>query len=154
MEVIVRPDADAAVGLVARLLEGPAARDARARARSGHRSHDGARLRRAGALRGLVRGAVRSFNLDEYVGLSPDDPRSYHHYMHEHLFSRVDIDPADAHVPAGHAPDLAAAGDRVRAPHRRGGRQSTCSCWASARRATSASTSRCPRSPRARATSA
>lgn len=49
---------------------------------------------------------VRTFNLDEYVGLEPDDPRSYHHYMHERLFSRVNLKPGHCHLPLGAAADL------------------------------------------------
>ncbi|SVC24971.1 uncharacterized protein METZ01_LOCUS277825, partial [marine metagenome] len=30
-----------------------------------------------------------SFNLDEYVGLPPEDKRSYHHYMRSNLFDQV-----------------------------------------------------------------
>jgi glucosamine-6-phosphate deaminase len=29
---------------------------------------------------------MTSINLDEYMGLSEDNPHSYHHFMHEHLF--------------------------------------------------------------------
>jgi len=50
----------------------------------------------------------RTFNLDEYVGLKPDDPHSYHHYMKTHLFSRVNLDPGNTHLPDGTAADLAA----------------------------------------------
>jgi glucosamine-6-phosphate deaminase len=32
---------------------------------------------------------VQFFNLDEYVGLSPDDPLSYAYYMNENLFSKI-----------------------------------------------------------------
>ncbi len=32
---------------------------------------------------------VTTFNLDEYVGLAPEHPCSYHTYMNEHLFSKV-----------------------------------------------------------------
>ncbi|MDZ7703257.1 MAG: glucosamine-6-phosphate deaminase [Trueperaceae bacterium] len=48
-----------------------------------------------------------TFNLDEYVGLGADDPRSYHAYMREHLFRHVDIDPAHTHLPDGTADNLA-----------------------------------------------
>ncbi len=51
---------------------------------------------------------VHTFNLDEYVGLGPDDPRSYHHYMTERLFSRVNLDRRRTHLPSGVASDLAA----------------------------------------------
>lgn len=48
---------------------------------------------------------VRTFNLDEYVGVATDDERSYYHYMNERFFSRVNLDPANCHVPDGSAPD-------------------------------------------------
>ena len=51
---------------------------------------------------------VRTFNLDEYVGLAPDDPRSYHHYMRVRLFDRVGLPPERTRLPNGVAPDLAA----------------------------------------------
>ena len=47
-----------------------------------------------------------SFNLDEYVGLPPEDERSYHHYMRNNLFDQVDIDPSLIHLPDGCAGDL------------------------------------------------
>ncbi|KXV17308.1 glucosamine-6-phosphate deaminase [Gluconobacter oxydans] len=47
-----------------------------------------------------------SFNLDEYVGLAPTDPNSYHHYMQDHLFAHVNMQANRAHVPNGIAPDL------------------------------------------------
>ncbi|MCX6996687.1 MAG: glucosamine-6-phosphate deaminase [Kiritimatiellaeota bacterium] len=49
-----------------------------------------------------------TFNLDEYVGLPPDSPYSYHAYMHRHLFSRVNLAPANTHLPDGMAADLKA----------------------------------------------
>ena len=51
---------------------------------------------------------VRTFNLDEYIGLSPEDPSSYHHYMHERLFKHVNIRPENCHLPDGAAADIAA----------------------------------------------
>jgi glucosamine-6-phosphate deaminase len=47
-----------------------------------------------------------TFNLDEYVGLFPSDPNSYRHYMEEHLFRRVNIDPRNTHLPNGLATNL------------------------------------------------
>ncbi|KXV02583.1 glucosamine-6-phosphate deaminase [Gluconobacter potus] len=47
-----------------------------------------------------------SFNLDEYVGLAPTDPNSYHHYMQDHLFAHVNMEASRAHVPNGIAPEL------------------------------------------------
>ncbi|KZM52924.1 glucosamine-6-phosphate deaminase [Geobacillus stearothermophilus] len=49
---------------------------------------------------------VRTVNLDEYVGLGPDHPNSYRHYMNEHLFSKLDIPLHETHVPNGLAADL------------------------------------------------
>jgi len=51
---------------------------------------------------------LTSFNLDEYVGLSPDHPKSYSAYMREHLFQHLHFDRSRLHVPDGLAPDLEA----------------------------------------------
>lgn len=48
---------------------------------------------------------ARSFNLDEYVGLTPDHPCSYWHYMREQLFDHVDMRPDAAQLPRGDAAD-------------------------------------------------
>lgn len=44
---------------------------------------------------------VITFNLDEYFGIPSNDLQSYHHFMHEHLFDHIDIDPANIHIPKG-----------------------------------------------------
>ena len=36
---------------------------------------------------------VKSFNMDEYVGLPHSHPESYHYFMYENLFKHIDIDP-------------------------------------------------------------
>ena len=46
-----------------------------------------------------------TFNLDEFVGVTAGDPRSYHAFMRQHLFARVAF--ARTHVPNGAAADLA-----------------------------------------------
>ena len=51
---------------------------------------------------------ARTFNLDEYVGLPPEDPNSYRFYMNKHLFHRVNIDLRNTHLPNGMAEDIAA----------------------------------------------
>jgi glucosamine-6-phosphate deaminase len=51
---------------------------------------------------------ITTFNLDEYVGLGPEDPHSYHHFMREHLFRHVNIAPGRAHIPDGLARDIPA----------------------------------------------
>jgi glucosamine-6-phosphate deaminase len=47
-----------------------------------------------------------SFNLDEYLDLPPSHPQSYRYFMDENLFSHVNIDPKNIHVPYGHAEDV------------------------------------------------
>ncbi|MEW8987095.1 MAG: glucosamine-6-phosphate deaminase, partial [Bacillus sp. (in: firmicutes)] len=35
---------------------------------------------------------VVSFNLDEYIGLTGQNPNSYRFYMNDHFFNHIDID--------------------------------------------------------------
>lgn len=51
---------------------------------------------------------VRTFNLDEYVGLAPDHEQSYDRFMREQLFSKVNIKEGNFKLPRGNAPDIAA----------------------------------------------
>ena len=51
---------------------------------------------------------VRTFNLDEFVGLDEAHPGSYHAYMRRELFDHVSIDAANVHIPNGRAEDLKA----------------------------------------------
>lgn len=44
---------------------------------------------------------VTTFNLDEYIGLSPEHPRSYRYFMQENLFDHIDIRPENTHIPNG-----------------------------------------------------
>ena len=48
---------------------------------------------------------VTSINLDEYKGLSPEDPQSYRYFMNTHLFDHVNIDKNRTFVPDGLATD-------------------------------------------------
>ena len=52
---------------------------------------------------------VSTYNLDEYRGLSHDDPQSYHYFMRENFFDHINIDLNNTHVPDGSNPDAAAA---------------------------------------------
>ena len=45
--------------------------------------------------------SVTSLNLDEYVGLAPEDSRSYAYFMEQNLFSHVNIKPEHCHIPSG-----------------------------------------------------
>ena len=48
---------------------------------------------------------VTTANLDEYVGLSPDNEQSYRYFMDHYLFDHVNIDKARTFVPDGMAED-------------------------------------------------
>jgi len=109
VEVIIRPDADAAAELVARLIA----------KELGANPHLVLGLATGRTMESVYSKLVRihretkldfslcsTFNLDEYVGLAPDDPHSYRHYMNERLFRLVNVDPRNTHLPNGQAPDL------------------------------------------------
>ncbi|KAM0554921.1 hypothetical protein ACHAPJ_006657 [Fusarium lateritium] len=53
-----------------------------------------------------------TFNMDEYVGIPRDHPQSYHSFMWQHLFSHIDIRPANVHILNGNAPNLEVECDR------------------------------------------
>ena len=48
---------------------------------------------------------IRSVNLDEYLGLSADDPRSYACFMRKNLFDAINIKPENTFIPDGCATD-------------------------------------------------
>jgi glucosamine-6-phosphate deaminase len=58
---------------------------------------------------------VTTFNLDEYVGVPPDAPGSYHAYMRRHLFLPAGFNPARTYLPDGMAADLGQACARYEA---------------------------------------
>ena len=107
MEIIIQPTPEAATAIAARLI---------------------ARLlkEKPDAVLGLATGStplplyralvdmqldwrrVRTFNLDEYLGLAPEHPQSYHHFMWENLFRHVNIRPENVHIPDGLASDVPA----------------------------------------------
>jgi glucosamine-6-phosphate deaminase len=109
VEVIIRPEADAAAGLVARII----AKELRvnphlvlglATGRTMETVYR--RVRQMRRQEGLDFSLCRTFNLDEYVGLPPDHPGSYRFYMNRHLFQKVNIDLRNTHLPDGLARDL------------------------------------------------
>lgn len=51
---------------------------------------------------------VVTFNMDEYVGLGPDDKNSYHHFMFENFFNYININPKNIHILNGLTKDYAA----------------------------------------------
>ncbi len=109
MEAIIQPTAAAAADLVARLI----ARELRANPSlvlglATGRTMEAVYqcLTRMHRDEGLDFSLCRTFNLDEYIGLSGSDPHSYRHYMNQHLFLRVNIDVRNTHLPNGCAADL------------------------------------------------
>src|SRR5437763_3489638 len=53
---------------------------------------------------GLRFNDVVTFNLDEYYPMPKESIHSYHRFMWENLFSHIDIDPANVHIPPGDVP--------------------------------------------------
>ncbi len=111
MEAIIRPDPDSASLLVARLI----ARELKANPSLVLGLATGRTME--AVYRILVRlhreehldfSLCRTFNLDEYVGLTSQDERSYRYYMNRHLFSQVNLDQRNTHLPDGAAADLEA----------------------------------------------
>jgi len=48
---------------------------------------------------------VRTFNMDEYIGLEASHPQSYHYFMAENLFKHIDIDQKHIHILDGMTKD-------------------------------------------------
>lgn len=46
---------------------------------------------------------VKTVNLDEYVGLGRESSQSYVNFMRENLFSQIDVDEGNTHIPDGKA---------------------------------------------------
>lgn len=49
---------------------------------------------------------VKTFNLDEYVGMNPGNENSYYHYMNTHFFNHINISSNTIHLPDGTNDDL------------------------------------------------
>lgn len=50
---------------------------------------------------GLDFSKVTTFNLDEYYGLQPDHPQSYHSFMRENLFKHINVSGSRVNIPSG-----------------------------------------------------
>ncbi len=57
---------------------------------------------------GLDFARVRTFNLDEYVGLAHEHPQSYHAFMHENVFRHINVPRENIRIPNGLAADVPA----------------------------------------------
>ena len=57
---------------------------------------------------GLDFSKVTTFNLDEYYGLQPNHPQSYHHFMRGNLFDHINVPESQINIPSGTARDVEA----------------------------------------------
>jgi glucosamine-6-phosphate deaminase len=109
MQVIIRPNADAAAdlaaGVIARnLREEPGLVLGLATGRTMEPVY--ARLVQMHRKEGLDFSNCHTFNLDEYIGLPAQHQNSYRRYMNQHLFEHVNIKLENTHLPNGLADDL------------------------------------------------
>jgi glucosamine-6-phosphate deaminase len=109
MEVIIQKDADAAALLVAKIVASelrakPSLVLGLATGRTMEKVY--ANLVRMHKEQKLDFSLCRTFNLDEYIGLPPDHPGSYRHFMNTQLFDHINMDPRNTHLPNGLAKDL------------------------------------------------
>ena len=54
---------------------------------------------------GLDFSKIKTFNLDEYIGLAPLNKNSYNHFMRENLFQHININTENVYVPQGNTDD-------------------------------------------------
>ena len=50
---------------------------------------------------------VVTFNMDEYIGLEPTHPQSYHYFMQENFFKHINLKPENIHLLNGMTRDFA-----------------------------------------------
>lgn len=115
MELVIQPDAESAVSLVAALIakalrEKPHLVLGLATGRTMEQVYKN--LVRMHKEDGLDFSLCRTFNLDEYIGLPPSNPGSYRYYMDHHLFNHINIDHRNTFLPDGMASDIKASCER------------------------------------------
>jgi glucosamine-6-phosphate deaminase len=104
MEIIIQPDAESAAEMAARIF----AELIHSKPKSVLGLATGSTplpLYRKLVDRNLDWSGITSFNLDEYIGVGPEHPQSYHAFMHGNLFEHVNIHPANIHIPDGMSTD-------------------------------------------------
>jgi glucosamine-6-phosphate deaminase len=111
MEIVIQPDSQKASRIAARII----ARVVREKAHPvlGLATGDSPlqvykELVRMNREEGLSFARATTFNLDEYIGLAPDHPSSYHMFMNRHLFDLIDVPRERIHLPDGLAADIPA----------------------------------------------
>jgi len=109
MEIIIRPSPEEASRVAARIVEKLIRRkpDAVLGLATGSTPLAAYReLARMHREEGLDFSRVTTFNLDEYIGLAPDHPQSYHRFMHENFFCHINIRKENIHIPDGMTGDV------------------------------------------------
>ncbi len=111
MEVFIQPDAEESARLAARVVAGLVRRKPEAVLGLATGSTPLGMYREIIRLHqeeGLDLSRVTTFNLDEYVGLAPEHPSSYHSFMFKHFFDHVNIAHDHIHIPDGRVHDIPA----------------------------------------------
>ncbi len=124
MEVIIRPTTESAVRLTAVLIaDALRAKPNMVLGLATGRTMESvyAELARMYRQESLDFSLARSFNLDEYIGLGPDNKNSYRYYMNYHLFNNINIDKRNTNLPNGMSEDVENEGERYEAAIRDAG---------------------------------
>ncbi len=115
MEVVIRPTTESAVKLTATLIaDALRAKPNICLGLATGRTMEAvyAELARMHRQEYLDFSLARSFNLDEYIGLGPDNKNSYRYYMNYHLFNNINIDKRNTCLPNGLTDDIEHEGER------------------------------------------
>ena len=107
MEIIIQPTAETATIVAARLLAGVINHQPKAVLGLATGGTPLLLYRELVAMR-LDWRKITTFNLDEYVGISPQHPQSYHSFMWENLFRHVNVAVKNVNIPDGLAKDIPA----------------------------------------------
>src|ERR1700744_929164 len=108
MEIIIQPTPEAATSIAARLIAKLLREKPNAVLGPATGSTPVALYRELVALK-LDWSKVTTFNLDEYIGISPQHPQSYHSFMWENLFQHVNVAVKNVNIPDGMAKDIPAS---------------------------------------------
>jgi glucosamine-6-phosphate deaminase len=111
MEVIIMPSHEKATDLVAKLVatqinNKPSSVLGLATGRTMEEVYD-----KVAAMQ-LDFSMCKTFNLDEYIGLPPENENSYRYYMNKHFFSKINISIQNTHLPDGMATNFKEAAER------------------------------------------
>ena len=112
MEIIIQPDSQQASGIAARIVARLVQEKPHAVLGLASGSTPLQLYRNLVAMHrdsGLDFRGVTCFNLDEYIGVPPAHPSSFHSYMWAHLFSQINMSKERINIPDGMSADIPAA---------------------------------------------